>query len=209
MRKTILFAVTLLVTGLLFAQVPQEVDGIWYLLNDEDQTATVTFEPNEDGFVTGDTYAGRLIIPEVIWADDEYRVTAIGDSAFAYCDDLYAIQIPASVLTVGVGVTWGTAGVTELVIKDGADPIAFTQIQDEVGTAIAFEELSASCQTLYLGRNVIVNTTSEYPMPVFHTWNAVLRVTFGEMVTEIPDAFCPWSRGLQSVQINTPTPLSA
>ena len=210
MRKTFLFAAILLVASMLRAQVPQQVDGIWYLLNDEDQTATVTFEPNEAGFVTGATYAGRLIIPETIWAESgEYRVTAIGDSAFAFCDNLTGIHIPASVQTLGLGLTWATVNVTELVIEDGTDPIYFTYEQGNSGEEISFYELSASCTYLYIGRNVEEQSSLEYTSPVFHSWQGVQDVVFGEFVTEIPDAFCMWSRGLRSVQINTPTPLAA
>lgn len=210
MRKTFLFTAVLLVASMLRAQVPQKVDGIWYLLNDEDKTATVTFQPNEDGFVTGATYAGRLIIPETIWAESgEYRVTAIGDSAFAFCDDLTGIHIPASVQTLGLGLTWATVHVTELVIEDGTDPIYFTYEQGDAGEEISFYELSASCSYLYIGRNVEEQSSLEWTSPVFHSWQGVQDVVFGKFVTEIPDAFCPWSRGLRSVQINTPTPLVA
>ncbi|MBQ6749121.1 MAG: hypothetical protein IJR09_06780, partial [Paludibacteraceae bacterium] len=45
-----------------------QVDGIWYILDKTNHTATVTYALSETGGIAQDTYAGRLIIPESIWA---------------------------------------------------------------------------------------------------------------------------------------------
>lgn len=184
-----------------------QVDGIWYILDKTNHTATVTYALSETGGIAQDTYAGRLIIPESIWAGSgedyaEYTVTAIGDLAFIWCNYLTGITIPKTVRTLGLNLLSRSPNVTELKIEDGEEPIYFRFSQGDAGEESSFQELAYSCTYLYLGRNVEQITTEDYPSPVFHTWNAVQTVVIGEKVTELPLAFCPYCRNLQSVQIN-------
>ena len=227
MKKSLFFAVALLVVGALNTAAyagnldTLKVDGIWYILDKADMTATVTYGPAEGeegmwGGIGQDTYSGHLIIPATIWVypEDgspaaEYAVTAIGDNAFSWCTYLTAITIPASVKTLGVNLLQRSEGVDILKIEDGKEPIAFTHVEEFGSNVISFEELSGSCRTLYLGRNVVVNTTAENPMDPFHMWNMVEHVTFGANVTEIPAAFCPYARYIQDIQVNSATPLEA
>ena len=211
MKKLLFFALALMVSALsLKAQTAldtTQIDGIWYILDKANQTATVTYGPatGEAGMWGGigqDTYSGRLIIPETLnaWDDQlgsfEYTVNAIGDNAFAWCSNLSGIVIPKTVLTVGENIFQRTGGVTELKIADGNESITFAQ-----GT---MDPIAYTCTYLYLGRNV----ADDSGVPVFHTWSEVLNVVIGENVTEIPLAFCPYARNLQSVQINTPNVLT-
>ncbi|MBQ7209306.1 MAG: leucine-rich repeat protein [Paludibacteraceae bacterium] len=218
MRKILSFALAL-VAGVMSMNAQTaldttQVDGIWYILDKTNHTATVTYTPGETGGIGVGTYSGHLNIPETIWAQSgndyaDYTVTAIGDNAFAWCSGLTQITIPATVKTLGVNLLTRTSGVTSLKIADGADPIYFSYAQSEAGEQISFAELAWSCTDLYLGRNVEVQSSLEYTSPVFHTWNEVLHLTFGEQVTKIPDGFCPWCRNIQTIQTNTPKPLAA
>ena len=218
MKKIIFFALVL-VAGVMSMNAQTaldttQVDGIWYILDKTNHTATVTYALSETGGIAQDTYAGRLIIPESIWAGSgedyaDYTVTAIGDYAFFWCNNLTAISIPKTVKTVGLNLLSRTLGVTELTIADGDEPIQFTYEQGESGELISFQELSHSCTYLYIGRNIEMRSSLEWTSPAFHTWNAVQKVVFGEKVTEIQQGFCPWCRDLQSVQINTPSVLAA
>ena len=210
--KKILFFALALVAGAMSMKAQTsldttQIDGIWYILDKANQTATVTYGPatGEAGMWGGigqDTYSGRLIIPETLnaWDDQlgsfEYTVNAIGDNAFAWCSNLTGIVIPKTVLTVGENIFQRTGGVTELKIADGNESITFAQ-----GT---MDPIAYTCTYLYLGRNV----ADDSGVPVFHTWSEVLNVVIGENVTEIPLAFCPYARNLQSVQINTPNVLT-
>lgn len=75
-----------------WAQV--EIDGINYVFDDENETATV---------VSGDeVYSGVVEIPEVVTNDGKnYTVTSIGDNAFDGCTSLTSVSIPESVETIG------------------------------------------------------------------------------------------------------------
>ena len=211
MKKVLLFAFAL-AAGVMSINAQTaldttQVDGIWYILDKTNHTATVTYALSETGGIAQDTYAGRLIIPESIWAGSgedyaDYTVTAIGDLAFIWCNYLTGITIPKTVRTLGLNLLSRSPNVTELKIEDGEEPIYFRFSQGDAGEEFSFQELAYSCTYLYLGRNVEQITTENYPSPVFHTWNAVQTVVIGEKVTELPLAFCPYCRNLQSVQIN-------
>lgn len=218
MKKFFIFAIAL-IAGVMSMNAQTaldttQVDGIWYILDKTNHTATVTYALSETGGIAQDTYAGRLIIPESIWAGSgedyaDYTVTAIGDNAFSWCSGLTQITVPATVRTLGLNLLQRTSGVTTLTIADSADPIYFSYEQQDTGEAISFAELAWSCTDLYLGRDIEVRSSLEYTSPVFHTWNEVLHVTFGELFTQIPVGFCPWCRNIQTIQINTPKPLAA
>ncbi len=211
MRRFFIFAFALVAGALsMKAQTAldtTQVDGIWYILDKTNHTATVTYALSETGGIAQDTYAGRLIIPESIWAGSgedyaDYTVTAIGDLAFVWCNYLTGITIPKTIRTLGLNLLSRSPNVTELKIEDGEEPIYFRFSQGDAGEEFSFQELAYSCTYLYLGRNVEQIATEDYPSPVFHTWNAVQTVVIGEKVTELPLAFCPYCRNLQSVQIN-------
>ena len=191
MKKILFFAIALIVSAM-SVNAKTQVDGIWYILDEENATATVTYG-EEDG-----TYAGRLIIPEYIeWSDSQaepikYPITAIGDSAFKNCPNLTGITIPGSVENIGSAITIGSDYITEMKFEDSSAPIAMFESSFIGATPY-------SCTYLYLGRNVADNGG----VPPFHTWSSIQNVVIGELVTELPLAFCPYCRNLQSVQINT------
>ncbi len=70
------------------------VDGICYnILSQDDRTVEVTESPYD--------YAGNIVIPaEVTYDGSTYSVTAIGEQAFGWCDDLTSVSMP-SVTTIG------------------------------------------------------------------------------------------------------------
>lgn len=195
MKKILLLALTL-VAGVLGVNAQEsaeatQIDGIWYLLDKDNHTATVTFSQAED------RYAGRLIIPEYVWIYDDqegsvqYFVTAIGDQAFQDCPNLSGIIIPKSVETIGNSVTIGSDNISEIKFEDGSAPLS-------MGEGSFVGAIPFTCSYLYLGRNV-----GGEGVPVFHTWSGVQNVVIGETVTEVPLAFCPYARELQTIQLNT------
>ncbi len=70
------------------------IDGIYYILDHNNKTATVT----ENG---SGKYSGDIVIPEKVSFDyTEYAVTSIGENAFRINLDLTSITIPSSVTSI-------------------------------------------------------------------------------------------------------------
>ena len=98
MKKTLLLIVALITATIAFASV--EINGIYYNLNDSNQTAEVTYQY----YLYENNYSGvtSITIPEkVTYNSTEYSVTSIGEWAFYSCDALTSITIPNSVTSIG------------------------------------------------------------------------------------------------------------
>ena len=88
------------------------VDGIYYNLNAEDQTASVTYRD----YLTGD-YSGVVSIPDKVeYGGVVYAVTAIGDVTFANSNELTKVVLPNSIISIGNNAFSYCGGLTEITI---------------------------------------------------------------------------------------------
>ncbi|MDD6006915.1 MAG: leucine-rich repeat protein [Bacteroidales bacterium] len=77
------------------------VNGIYYILNDDDCTASVSFKGNTYSEYP-DEYTGNVVIPSSFENDGKkYTVTSIGKYAFRQCESLISVTIPNSVTSIG------------------------------------------------------------------------------------------------------------
>ena len=80
-----------------------EVDGIFYNLDADDKTATVTFKGDYSNSYDNE-YSGDVVIPETVSYDGiTYSVTSLGDECFLSCSSLTSITIPNSVTSLDDG----------------------------------------------------------------------------------------------------------
>ena len=100
MKKYFLL-LTLLCLSLSARAHDAEVDGIFYNLDADNKTATVTFQgDNYDSY--NNEYSGDVVIPETVTYNGiTYSVTSLGWACFTYCSSLTSITIPNSVTSVG------------------------------------------------------------------------------------------------------------
>ena len=100
-----------------------KVDGIYYDLNNDDKTASVTYM----GLYTSDNkdaYVGNIIIPESItYSGTTYSVTSIGDNAFWGCSGLTSVTIGNSVTSIGDYAFYDCTGLHSLTIGTGVSSI--------------------------------------------------------------------------------------
>ena len=90
-----------------------EIDGIHYLLNQSEQTASVVMGTS-----------GDIVIPETVSYDGiSYTVTSIGSYAFQYCSGLTSITIPNSVTSIEEGAFWYCTGLTSITIPNSVTTI--------------------------------------------------------------------------------------
>ncbi len=99
-----------------------EVDGIYYNINGNE--ATVTFRGTYTHSYS-DEYTGDVAIPSAVtYSGTTYAVTAIGESAFLFCDEVTSVTIPNSITSIGKDAFYACAGLTELTIPKSVTSIA-------------------------------------------------------------------------------------
>ena len=118
LMKKYFLLLTLLCLSLSARAHDAEVDGIFYNLDADNKTATVTFQgDNYDSY--NNEYSGDVVIPEtVIYNGITYSVTSLGWACFTYCSSLTSITIPNSVTSVGEYCFYGCSGLTSITIPN-------------------------------------------------------------------------------------------
>ncbi len=91
------------------------IDGIYYNLNQNNKTASVT---------SGWRGTGHVTIPaSITYYNKEYSVTSIGNSAFFYCSGLTSITLPSSVTSIGVSAFRDCSGLTSITLPSSLTSI--------------------------------------------------------------------------------------
>ena len=158
-----------------------QVDGIYYDINTDETTVTVT---NETGFSA--SYSGEVIIPQsVTFQGNTYIVTSIGYSAFLYCTGLTSITIPNSVTTIGENAFFCCTGLTEVTIPESVTSIG----------SWAF----SSCTSLT--EVIIPNSVTSIGERAFSNCTGLTEVTIDESVANIGDYAFSSCSGLQSIVV--------
>ena len=93
-----------------------KVDGIYYNLISKGKTAEVTYGEEK--------YSAEVVIPSSITVEgQEYKVTTIGERAFAHCSGLTSITIPNSVKSIGYRAFYECRGLTSVTIPNSVTSI--------------------------------------------------------------------------------------
>ena len=107
-----------------------KVDNIYYNLNNEDKTASVTYM----GLYTSDNkdaYVGNIIIPEsTTYNGTTYSVTSIGNRAFHGCSGLTSVTIPNFVTSIGEYAFYYCSGLTSVTIPNSVTSIGYNAFAD-------------------------------------------------------------------------------
>ena len=109
---TLALLMLLLVATAGMAEEPIIVDGLYYALNDDNQTVTIYSYDKQNP-------PQKVTIPSTIkYNGAEYPVTAIAGGAFYGCKSLESFTIPGSVTTLNSNIFTGS-GLKDLTIEDG------------------------------------------------------------------------------------------
>lgn len=97
-KRLLLLLFTVLCFGTKASGWKECIDDIYYNLNYFEKTAEVTYRGKDIGT---DVYTGDIVIPStIIYSNETYTVTAIGEKAFNNCRNLTSITIPHSVVEI-------------------------------------------------------------------------------------------------------------
>ncbi len=165
-----------------------KVDGIYYNLNNDDKTASVTYMyfyySSSDN---KDAYVGNIIIPESItYSETTYSVTSIGEWAFADCSGLTSVTIPNSVTSISNNAFFDCSGLTSVTI-----PNSVTSIGNG-----AFKDCSG------LTSVTIPNSVTSIGEGAFFGCSGLTTMTIPNSVTSIGDLVFYGCSGLTSVTIS-------
>ena len=196
-----------------------KVDGIYYDLNNDDKTASVTYM----GLYTSDNkdaYVGNIIIPESItYSGTTYSVTSIGDNAFWGCSGFTSVTIPNSVSYIGKYAFASCSGLTSVTIPNsvsyigeaafgGCSGLTSVTVDKNNGTYDSRDNCNAIIETstnkLIVGckNTTIPNSVTSIGDRAFASCSGLTSVTIPNSVTSIGGYAFSGCSGLTSVTVD-------
>ena len=146
-----------------------EADGIYY---------DITSSSDKTVAVASGNYSDDVTIPATVTNEGiEYRVTAIGNYAFQYCENLTSVTIPESVTAIGKEAFYFCTGLTEFKGKFATDDHCSLIVNDTLFIAFA-----PKCEVT---EYVIPNGVKTIGDEAFYNCTGLASVTIPESVTAI------------------------
>ena len=195
-----------------------KVAGIYYDLNNDDKTASVTYM-GLGSSDNKDAYVGNIIIPEsTTYNGTTYSVTSIGDGAFLDCSGLTSVDIPNSVTYIGYGAFSDCSGLTSVTIPNsitsignsafyGCSGLTSVTVDNNNGTYNSRNNCNAIIETstnsLIVGckNTIIPNSVTSIGNSAFYGCSGLTSVTIPNSVTYIGISAFERCSGLTSVTI--------
>ena len=165
-----------------------EVEGIYYNINPDGETVSVTYREEEES-----SYSGDVVIPsEVTYDNKTYSVTEIGEWAFGFSTELQSVIIPNSVTKIGDYAFYVCENMKSIIIPDSVTKIgesafivckALSSIS--IGNSVTEIGNSAFCDCQKLTSVVIPNSVITIGDEVFMYCRYLTSITIGNSVTTI------------------------
>ena len=101
-KRHIAAGIMTMLAAMCFAEVPTDVSGKHYRLDEQRQTAELTYLSYDS--LNAEAYSGALDVPAEVEADGAiYRVTGVTPFACVYCEGLTSVTLPEGVTRIGFG----------------------------------------------------------------------------------------------------------
>lgn len=129
------------------------INGVYYMLNERYNTASVTW--GGDKWQATTEYTGEITIPSHVEHNEiSYIVNEIGPDAFYNCTNLTAVNLPSTITSIREG-SFYLSGLTSLVIPSSVERIERAVFHD----CIDLEEIHIPSSVKYLGNNTFTDDT--------------------------------------------------
>lgn len=155
--KKILFLCVAFISSFVVLAHDVEIGGIFYNIDEVNQTAVVTFQ-GDDFLSIFDEYSAKVVIPSFItYKEQPYTVTAIGDNAFSYCSSLQEVVLPESITIIGHNAFVGCTALTAIEIPQQVTTIgewAFAYCSALTTLTIPNEVTTIAPATFYANRGL-------------------------------------------------------
>lgn len=189
--KMLLSALLLTGSSTILKAYDFQVDGIFYNINDDNKTVSVTYGADKEFTTPG--YENEMTIPEQVeYNNKSYIVTSIGDYAFSQCTQLTAINFPNSITSIGRSAFASCRSLKSIEIPDQVTSLgvlAFTYCKSleniVIGSGITTIEDSSFRQCTSLKGIVIPNNVTSIGIAAFQNCTALEYVLIGANVKSI------------------------
>ena len=172
-----------------------KVAGIYYDLNNDDKTASVTYM-GLGSSDNKDAYVGNIIIPEsTTYNGTTYSVTSIGDGAFLDCSGLTSVTIPNSVSYIGKYAFASCSGLTSVTVDKN------NGTYDSRNNCNAIIETSTNKLIVGCNNTIIPNSVTSIGEFAFSDCSGLTSVAIPNSVTSIGESAFARCSGLTSVTI--------
>jgi hypothetical protein len=162
------------------------IGGVYYLLDDETLTATVTY-PNDTVPVwpsDPSTYSGAITIPDIVtYNNQSYTVTAIGSKAFLGAR-LTALTLPNTITSIGGAAFYDHRGITSLELPN---------LQSIGNEAFRF------CSSIE--KVVIPECINSLGITAFQRCIALREIQLPDKLTSLPNHFLFACSSLEQIQL--------
>ena len=173
------------------------IDGIWYCLNKEDKTASVTSSDDKE-----EKYQGEVVIPEVVvYEGEEYAVTGIGWFALKDCSGLTAITIPSNVKEIGGWAFSDCNSLTSIIVAEN-NPIYDSRNNCNAIIETNTKMLIAGCST-----TIIPKSVTNIGDAAFRGCSNLTSIMIPESVTKIANSAFSNCSGLTSIIVAENNPI--
>ena len=184
-----------------------KIDNIYYLLDNTNKTATVTYAG--ETYIEGSEYTGSINIPSTVSYNNQvYSVTSIRDYAFFNCSSLTSITIPEGVTSIGNYTFENCSSLTSITIPEGVTSIriytfencsSLTSITIPSGVTSIGERAFQGCSSLT--SITIPESVTSIEQHAFQDCSALTSITIPSGVTSIGKFVFSGCSGLTSITI--------
>ena len=213
--KKFFLLLTLLCLSLSARAHDAEVDGIFYNLDADNKTATVTFQgDNYDSY--NNEYSGDVVIPETVTYNGiTYSVTSLGWACFTYCSSLTSITIPNSVTSVGEYCFSACSSLTSITIPNSVTSLgkccfsycsSLTSIT--IPNSVTSLEYGCFADCSSLTSITIPNSVTSVGEYCFYGCSGLTSITIPNSVTSLGDCCFENCSSLTSIYMLPSTPPS-